>query len=57
MVQIPEWEIRIAAKLKFLWMKKTKTNKKFTGIVFGIIPEFQGKGIDAYMIVETGKMV
>ena len=25
---------------------------KFTGIVFGVIPEFQGKGIDYYMIME-----
>ena len=36
---------------------KTKKNKKFTGLVFGIIPEYQGMGIDAYMIAETGKMV
>ena len=47
----------LAAKLKFLWIKKTRPNKKFTGIAFGIIPEFQGKGVDAYMIVETGKLV
>jgi hypothetical protein len=44
-------------KLKFLWVKKTKPNKKFTGIVFGIVPEFQGTGIDAFLIVETGKLV
>ncbi len=47
----------ILQKLKFLWLVKTKKNKKFTGLVFGIIPEYQGKGIDAYMIAETGKMV
>ena len=44
-------------KLKFLWVKKTKPCKKFTGLVFGIVPEFQGKGIDAYMIVESKKVV
>ena len=44
-------------KLKFLWIKKTKPCKKFTGIVFGVAPEFQGKGIDAYIIGETGKVV
>ena len=44
-------------KLKFLWLLKTKKNKKFTGLVFGIIPEYQAKGIDSYMIAETGKMV
>jgi hypothetical protein len=40
-------------KLKFLWIKKTIKNKKFTGLVFGIVPEFQGKGVDSYIIVEA----
>jgi hypothetical protein len=40
-------------KLKFLWIKWTKPNKKFTGIVFGIVPEFQGKGVDSFMINEA----
>ena len=39
-------------KLKFLWLKATKPNKKFTGLVFGVVPEFQGKGVDSYMIIE-----
>ena len=44
-------------KLKFLWIKATGKNKKFTGLVFGIVPEFQGKGIDAYLVVEGSKMM
>ena len=44
-------------KLKFLWVKKTKPSKKFTGIVFGIVPEWQGKGIDAYLIAESAKII
>ena len=44
-------------KLRFLWIKKTKPNKKFTGILFGIVPEFQGKGIDAFMINEASKTI
>lgn len=40
-------------KLKFLWVKWTKPNRRFTGIIFGIVPEFQGKGIDAFMINEA----
>jgi GNAT superfamily N-acetyltransferase len=40
-------------KLKFLWIKKTRPNKRFTGIIFGVVPEFQGKGIDAFMINEA----
>ena len=44
-------------KLKFLWLKATKKNNKFTGLVFGIIPEWQGKGVDGYMIVEACKVI
>ena len=44
-------------KLKFLWIKKTRPCKKFIGIVFGIIPEFQGLGVDSYMIVESAKII
>lgn len=44
-------------KLKFLWIKATKKNSKFTGLVFGIVPEFQGIGADSYVIVEGCKMV
>ena len=44
-------------KLKFLWIKKTRPCKKFVGIVFGVVPEFQGKGIDSYMIAEAAKVV
>ena len=44
-------------KLKFIWIKKTKRCSKFTGIVFGTIPEWQGKGIDSFMIVEGAKLI
>lgn len=44
-------------KLKFLWVKKTKKNSKFVGLVFGVVPEFQGKGVDSYMIVEGCKEI
>ena len=42
-------------KLKFLLVKKFKTNKKMVGLVFGIVPEWQRKGIDGYMIWEGTK--
>ena len=44
-------------KLKFLWVKMTKPCRKFTGLVFGIVPEFQGKGIDAFIVMEAYKWV
>jgi hypothetical protein len=47
----------LLAKLKFLWIKKTRPVNKFTGLVFGIVPEFQGKGLDAYMIVEGCRLI
>ena len=47
----------LVQKLKFLWLKQFKKNKKFTGLVFGVVPEWQGKGVDAYLIGETGKFV
>jgi len=44
-------------KLKFLWVKKTKPCDKFVGLVFGVVPEWQGKGVDSYMIVEGAKLI
>lgn len=47
----------VVEKLRFLWLKKRGLNDKFTGIVFGVIPEFHGKGIDYYMIMEGSKVI
>ncbi len=44
-------------KLHFLYLKMTGACKRFVGVVYGIVPEWQGKGTDAYMIVECGKVV
>ena len=44
-------------KLRFLWFKATKRNSKFVGLVFGIVPEFQGKGVDSYIIIEGGIVI
>ncbi len=44
-------------KLYFLWLKKTRPNKNFAGIVFGLVPEFQGKGVDSYIIAESAKII
>jgi hypothetical protein len=45
------------SKLKFLWIKATKRCTKFTGLVFGIVPEFQGTGVDAFMVMESAKII
>ncbi len=39
-------------KLRFIYLLKKRNIKKIYGLVFGIIPEHQGKGIDSYMILE-----
>lgn len=44
-------------KLRFVWLKNRGTNDKFTGIVFGVIPEFHGKGIDYFMIMQGAKVI
>lgn len=44
-------------KLKFLILQKTKPCKKFNGLVFGVIPEYHGKGVDSFMIVESAKVL
>ena len=44
-------------KLKFLWYKRTKPCDKFVGLVFGVVPEWQGKGVDSYMIVEGARLI
>ncbi len=44
-------------KLQFLLVKQFTKNKKFTGLVFGVIPEWHGKGVDAYIIGEQAKYV
>jgi hypothetical protein len=44
-------------KLYFLYLQKFRPSKKFTGLVFGVVPEWQGKGVDAFLIGECQKHV
>ena len=44
-------------KIRFLWMRKFGKCRRFVGIAFGIIPEFQGKGVDAYLVIEGAKVI
>ncbi len=47
----------ILQKLHFLWLQQFGKCSRFVGLVFGIIPEFQGKGVDAYIIIEGAKVI
>lgn len=42
-------------KLKFLWHKWRGTAKTMTGIVFGVVKEWQGKGVEGVMIVHLSE--
>lgn len=37
-------------KLKFLWHKKRGTIKTMTGLVFGVVKQWQGKGVESALI-------
>lgn len=42
----------IFEKIRFFFLKKFRKNEKMVGLVFGVVPEWQKKGIDGYMIWE-----
>ncbi|MCU0358982.1 MAG: hypothetical protein MUE95_15575 [Cyclobacteriaceae bacterium] len=44
-------------KLKFMYLMWRGVCDRFVGLVFGIVPEFQGKGVDYFMIVEAEKVI
>ena len=44
-------------KLYFVYLQKFRPSKKFMGLVFGVVPEWQGKGVDAFLIGECQKQV
>lgn len=43
-------------KLKFLYHKYTGSCNKILGLVFGVVPEWQGKGVETAMIVSWSKI-
>jgi len=43
-------KLDLFGKMKFLWHTFRRTNKKAFGILFGVVPEHQGKGLDGAMI-------
>ena len=43
---IKNGKLDVIGLMKFIWhLKVAKTNKKMMGLVFGVIPEFQRKGV------------
>jgi hypothetical protein len=50
-------KLDLIGKLKFVYHKWMKTNRKMFGTVFGIVPEHQGKGVDAAIVEATRRLV
>ncbi len=44
-------------KLKFLWHTMMKTNRKAFGVLFGVVPEHQAKGLDGAMIMKARQVL
>jgi hypothetical protein len=47
----------MAHKMMFYFHKLRGRCSRFVGIIYGIVPEWQGTGIDYYMIVEASKII
>jgi hypothetical protein len=44
-------KLDLIGKLKFVWHTLRKTNRKAFGILFGVVPKHQGKGLDGAMVI------
>jgi hypothetical protein len=50
-------KLDLIGKIKFLWHQLRKTNRKAFGILFGVVPEHQGKGCDGAMVLASRKVL
>lgn len=46
--------MNLLAKLKFLYLKKFHPPKKVLGLIFGVVPEHQGKGVEGGLVMAFG---
>lgn len=50
-------KLDMIGKLKFIYHKWMKTCNKMFGLVFGVVPEHHGKGVEGALVIATAKMV
>jgi GNAT superfamily N-acetyltransferase len=50
-------KLDIIGKLKFLWHTFRRTNRKAFGILFGVVPAHQGKGLDGAMVLNSKRIL
>jgi GNAT superfamily N-acetyltransferase len=49
-------KLDLIGKIKFLYHKLLKTNHKAFGVIFGVIPEFQGRGVESAIALSASKV-
>lgn len=47
----------ILQKVQLLWMKFRKTNKRLTGLAFGVVPKYQALGVDSFLIYASSLVI
>ena len=47
----------VIEKMKFLWHTMRRTNKKAFGVLFGVVPEHQAKGLDGAMVLAARQVL
>jgi GNAT superfamily N-acetyltransferase len=47
--------LTLPAMLKFLWLKQRKTMTRARGVLMGVIPAYQGRGIEAAIILKLAE--
>ncbi len=57
MVRFLNGKFHLLAKIHFMILKWRKICRGMVGVVFGVVPEHQGTGVDYYMIVEGEKEI
>jgi hypothetical protein len=50
-------KLDLIGKIKFLWHQFRKTNRKAFGILFGVVPEHQAKGLDGAVVLESRRVL
>lgn len=50
-------KLNLWGKIKFLWHKLRGTNRKAFGILFGVVPEHQAKGLDGAMVLLSRRVL
>lgn len=50
-------KMNLLGKVTFMWHKWRKTCNKMIGVVFGVVPQHQGKGVEGAIIMAARKMV